>query len=394
MVKKSIKFLIIILSIFPIIIFFTIFKIKIGYLRTNKIGDLSATINAFILKKKNKEISKYSVIWFCHRNISNKYLFKNIKNEILIINFFILEDCYRLFCKIRFLNFLVFKTNLPIGYDKKKFIDGQRLTNFNLYSNFPEIISIKKIKEHTDVNKYFKNQDTSNISFSLRSSNYHKNEIKNSIRNCSIENLRGTFEFFSENKFNIFRLNKENLSTNEEKLKNFFIDVQADDEGLKQTLILLKSKFIICGPNGMKDFAVLLKKSILLTNFVSWNYLDIINDNYIKTIIFKKYFDLKKDRYLTFKEVIEKNLYSIFYEEDLNNLGYKIIENSDDEILNAAVELNNILDNGKLYLDKNEKNQEVIKNFYLFYEDFYNKKCPSLNVSEFYLNKYNDLFKI
>ena len=96
------------------------------------------------------------------------------------------------------------------------------------------------------------------------------------------------------------------------KLKNFFIDVQADDEGLKQTLILLKSKFIICGPNGMKDFAVLLKKSILLTNFVSWNYLDIINDNYIKTIIFKKYFDLKKDRYLTFKEVIEKKFILYF----------------------------------------------------------------------------------
>ena len=68
-IKNLIKYFIFIILVLPIIIFLYLFKLRIGFLGTDKIGDFTTISNNFYLDIKDKKISKYKIIWFRQFNL-------------------------------------------------------------------------------------------------------------------------------------------------------------------------------------------------------------------------------------------------------------------------------------------------------------------------------------
>ena len=97
---------------------------------------------------------------------------------------------------------------------------------------------------------------------------------------------------------------------------------------------------------------------------------------------------------LSYKNVIEKKLFSMHYEKDLGKKGYELIENSEDEIFNASLEVINELDkkNGEEITDF--EYNKILSNFFNFYEKYFNQKLPYLNISKNFLKKNSQLFLV
>ena len=90
-IKKLIKLFIFVI-IFPFLfLFLFLFKLRIGYLSSDKIGDLTTISNSFYLDTKMNKFNKYRVIWFKNDFICNYFIYKNIEKYLIIINSFMIH---------------------------------------------------------------------------------------------------------------------------------------------------------------------------------------------------------------------------------------------------------------------------------------------------------------
>tara|TARA_Y200000002_G_scaffold294216_1_gene248513 strand:- start:186 stop:788 length:603 start_codon:yes stop_codon:yes gene_type:complete len=196
-IKELIK-LFIFVTIFPFLfLFLFLFKMRIGYLSSDKIGDLTTISNNFYLDIKMNKFNKYRVIWFKNKVICNYFIYKNIKKYLIIINSFIIHFSYEFLKKNNLQNFIVDKNFI----NKNKIIQ-----NFHLTNKFKSMISFKGFEnELENIEKKFDIKNKKIITFSVRSNVYHINELdKTSDRNYSINTLSKTF--FSLKKKNIIYL--------------------------------------------------------------------------------------------------------------------------------------------------------------------------------------------
>ena len=86
---------------------------------------------------------------------------------------------------------------------------------------------------------------------------------------------------------------------------------------------------------------LIFRKPTLMTNYTEFSIFNKIKHNNF-LMIFKLFFDEKKNKILTISEIFEKNLSSVFDTEILKKNNIKLLSNSSDEILNASIELEKI----------------------------------------------------
>ena len=381
-IKNLIKYFIFIILVLPIIIFLYLFKLRIGFLGTDKIGDFTTISNNFYLDIKDKKISKYNIIWFPASSICNIFLFKNVEKHFVIFNSFLLHYTFEFLKKRKMQNFIIDKAYV----NKKKVIQ-----NFHLTNKYKSMISFKGFEDETsNIDKKYQIANKKIITFSVRSNHYHSNEIgRTSDRNYSIESLKKSLKFLKDRNYEIFKINSERNQNYSQDLTEFFHDPVLDKKNVIHSYLINKSELFISSPSGPVGIALMTQRPIILINFTPWHNLMYCNPHFIKNIIFKKYKNISSGKILSFKDVIEKKLYELNYKEDLISNGWDIVENSEDEIFNAIYEiLFNKINNSE---EINEKNK-ILKEFSEFYKNQFNLENINIKVSDYFFKNNKQLF--
>ena len=89
---------------------------------------------------------------------------------------------------------------------------------------------------------------------------------------------------------------------------------------------------------------------------------------------------------LPYKKVYEKKLYEINYNEDLNKLGYDLIDNTEEEIYNCTIEMIEMLYNKTISEKKNQNN------FWKIHQDYFQWKPKLMRIGNSFFNDNLDLF--
>ena len=113
----------------------------------------------------------------------------------------------------------------------------------------------------------------------------------------------------------------------------------------------------------------LFKKPILYTNYSPIILISTFSKKYIITT--KKYFDLNTNSYLKFSEIFSRNLFYLTKDQDYIDNNIKLIENTPEELIDAALEMHYLINN-KLSL--NEEDQNLQKQFWTQFPN--NVKTP------------------
>ena len=109
-------------------------------------------------------------------------------------------------------------------------------------------------------------------------------------------------------------------------------------------------------------------------------------ENLIKIILIKKYKRKDSNEKITYEKIIASSIKYINTEEDLLNKGIYLEKNTDDEILNCVVEMEN------LNFDNYEINYKEQENFWKIFSKNYKANSDRIIISKNFFKKYRDLF--
>jgi putative glycosyltransferase (TIGR04372 family) len=390
------KIIIGVLFLLVIIILYPVIKIKIIQIETRAIGHYSAPIEIFLSEITHDYKKKERNFFLCFTNekIANEFLLKKWKNYLFIKKIFFLEILFNILNKYYFLGkyFLLPYRN----WQHYKF--WQNVDIYNLLPKTKPFINFTEDeikKGNLLLNKIGISNSNKYICFFARDSRYRNENIENqSVRNSNINDQLKGIDFIVNDNFKAVRIGKEVKENLKSKNKNI-IDYPLSNlkSDFLDIYLIFHSKFIIGTGSGIEDIAVLNRKKILTVNFASLAELYIYSSDFYRPIIVpKKYINLRTNQIMTFKEIFQNKIHHDHHSiNSLKNMGYGILSNSEDEIKNAIVEMNNFVDS------KNEVpfiNDNKNKEFWDIYEH-YHKYRPNkwMQISKNFLETNSFLLK-
>ncbi len=398
--------LLIILFFTPIIYIISLFKpIKIGFIFSKHLGTYGAALE--ILRCERKIIHKDEdslYIWFKNEKTDNILLFSKLTNKDIILPSIILKPLFNFFYNNPYLKkkFLIpFRYN-PKGINKllTKEISNISLSNktennlwqmldiHNLLGKVPTTISLnneeKKIGEEY---LYLKNISGKKnfVLFSNRSTAY-KNEKIDSSRNASILTQLKAINYLIGNNYVAFRMGRKESPKLPNDIDKNIIDYAFDDNksDILDLFLFSKSKFLICNAGGIDNFAVVFRKPKFVVDFTQFWDLNTTNSYLFPLLIPKIYKNSKTNEILKFSKVFDLGLDKLSLEK-LYSLGFDILDNTPEEILEGTKEMLDIINGKNLY--SNDKQKKFWR-----MADEYSPNIGRFKISEFFFNKNKDLF--
>lgn len=318
---------------YPIYLILYFFNIKIGFIRSSRIGHLTADTELFIILKKKKILNSRDLIFYDKQeHICNNFLFNLVRKKIKIrysnkflskfINYFIKN--FDLESKVQKNNgkfFYLFKTeNQIFEFTKKQKEVGDGLLKDLGINSGDEFVCIH-------------NRDTAYLDQKQFSKNYKYHDF----RNFEIHDFDKSFEFCESQGLKIIRMGQKQ----NEKIKkksNYLIDYAFSPFRSDFLDVYISSKciFYLGSASGYWGLPNLFRKKIFIINQIEDMFAHIIKNDGRK-YIFKKIYDFNKNRILNFSEMLELNIYEIF--NNNNNLSrYRLINNTPDDILDLMKE--------------------------------------------------------
>jgi len=377
--------------IFLIIIVWPILKVRIGEIKTRSLGSIALSPEIYLIDKKFGLYKKNDIfLWYHHRNIANKCLLEKRKEDLIFLPGFILYPIKLFFSKFRF-------TRKHVYY---KFFYNERIKNFTaipeklrtnqkfLKNSNPFVkFSKKEIEEGNNyLEKNFINKNDKIVVFCSRTPIY-RSESYISVRNSNIKNQMMSMNFVIDNNYKAVRVGRDKINKFEINNKNFFDYTFADQQSdFLDLFIISKAKFMVCGNTGVNEIATIMRIPRLIVDFSNFNFLYNFNEAFTPIILPKKLFSKSLKRYLNFKEIFEKKLFDGNIISEIPN-DFQLIDNSEDEILEATKEMKELVEN------KLDLNTERIKqgNFWNLYAKFYGVK-EGMIISPNFFKKNNKLF--
>ena len=399
------KFLLVvqIFLIFPLILllfFLKIFlKIKIVEFETRRIGHSSLPMEIFLCEKLNGIFGKNN-IYLSYRNnfISNTYLFNKLKNNFIILPNFILKPIFI------FLNYkIVYQI---IG---KFFVSDYRhwskRRNYNepwqendvhecLQKTAPIIKFNNKeiINGNSFLNKLGINENDEYVCFHHRSPHYYLNnkvisEFKYNLRDLRNFSYNSTYQFLLDKKKKIVQMGYHDDDSYKSKIINY--DSEKINNSFFDIFLLFGCKYMITDGAGIANVALMNRRKRLYINYSGIYNINISDSFYTPFIMLKKFKSLKTGKFVHYSEVLEKKLSNFLFVKDLNESGYDIVDNNDEEIYQACLEMDNFIVNNE-YNFINEKYQMKFNELLNYF------KIPELKqskISSYFLSKNIDLIQ-
>lgn len=336
------RFIIFVLQIifFPFALLMYLTNTKIVSANPFTIGNCIEEIEC-ILKRNLFRKKKYNLIFFAPPQIShNNYLPDFFETKLTVLRsvfwaILIIPLSHYRFC----LENAVIKNNtscvFPTQYTNKINKDGainQNILSHNII--FDELLNYKK-KDHkfidfknslkkTVFNKIKKKYDLRNKKFCI----FHfRNEEIHKTRNNSFKNYYKSINYLLKKNYKIIILS----STIKLKKKNIIIIDPSNKDNHIDQFYLINYCDLYVGPlSGPWALANLLKKKIILTNTVVFNF-PIINNNFIN--LPKHFYKKNKQKKLTIKEIFENKLECCWKYDDLRKKNVYLRDNTSNEIL-------------------------------------------------------------
>lgn len=326
--------------------------IRIIPIMTNRYGHFAANPEYYLLERKNcKKKNKYLDIFFYSKlGICNSVLFNLWKKKILIIPYYWIESTYKLFIKIEKQNTL---HTIPYFSLKTRFL------NYN-YNNYePPIFLNDNQKKYCKEILKEQNIDIENIKFVClfnrdhayhNASKYKKNWYYLSHHNYKINSFKKAAEKLAERNIYVFRMGK--IVEEKFDLDNFKVIDYANSTFKSDLMDFYLASNCLFGINcgtGNGAIAILYRKPLLdLGANLHDHYTNIENS----ILLCKHYYDKDKKRNLTLKEILNFKFNEVRRREQCDKKNIEMIDCTQDEIAEAALELLNRLE-GK-WIDNEE----------------------------------------
>jgi putative glycosyltransferase (TIGR04372 family) len=345
----AIFFVIIIRLLRPIIL------IRIGYIISSSIGHYAGNTELYLCEKdfgiNVPNVRYYDIFYFRYQPISNIFLAEKIKKIIPIYPKYILEP-------ILYLNRF-----LP-GF--RKFEVGQNTLNDRDVNNLLDRskIHLKFTKEEIEYGDRLLGilgipKNSKIVCLLVRDSSYLFTKFGpgyeyHNYRDCNVNNYLEAAEELSKLGYFIVRMGevaKEKFESNNPKIIDYANNVNRSP--FLDIYLGYKCIFTISTSSGWDAVpSHLFKKPMLYTNYSPIILMSSFSKKYLITI--KKYFDLNNNKILNFSEIYSRNLFYLTKDIDYNYNNIKLIENTPEEIKNAALDMHNLITN-KLILSTEDQ---------------------------------------
>lgn len=381
-----------------IIILYPIIEIKIVKLKNNELGSLSTSTELFLLKKKSKIYKNNQIfLWFAERGaVANNFIFEYRKKQLWMLPGFILYPIQRFFLMFRLTRRHIFqvinfkkKINDKI-ITKKKILDESYIDNYNLLTQFPS--TIKFSNQQKEIGKNFLasvgiDEDKKFVCFGVRTK-FFKKETFNSVRNSSITNQLLGINYLIKNGYKAVKMGKFEEKLDLKNVNIFDYGNCENNQDFLDFYISSKCEFFISGDTGLNELATVMRKPKLILDFINFRNVENINHNFCPLILPKKIYSTKKRGFLKYSDIFKNGIDKIDiienYPDDL-----KLIDNDQEEILNAIHEMRMLIELKNFDLDNFKKQQ---KKFWDLNRNYNSVENDNLVISPSFFDKYNHLF--
>lgn len=334
---KSALFFIFNLFIFPIVIFLNIVtlfkKIKFPVIIDTRIGHLALNTDIFLrqLKLKLKD-TNIMYIYLASTNPANKQLMTIIERQIKVYKLPLLitraiSSPYSLLNKTGYVE--------NLDYNVNEYLEMNVGENNFTFTEEEEKKGQDSLKE-MGVNNWY-------ICFHSRDDAYlGKDNIQqhNGYRNCSIINYVRAAEYITQKNGFAIRMGYkvlEKIKTNNPKIIDYASRYRTD---FLDVYLPSHCKFFLSSSAGLLCISEIFNIPIAAANYVPMQTPFKEHDLFIP----KKIFSKKFKRLLTFKEIFDFHYDTFFSTHQYIENGLTCIENSEEEILDLAIEMNERLD--------------------------------------------------
>ncbi len=386
----TIQFILCLPFIFLIIILWPFLKIRIGRVKTKCLGSIAIAAEVFLCDKKEGIYKKNEIFFWFHQNlISNKYLLKKRREQMIFLPRFILLPITIFFLKFKFTHKHIY---YRVNYNhkiKKNLIQDEKLRTDQkiLKKNNPSITFSKSETEEGEdyLKKNFIYSNDKIILFGARTGFYRNDH--DSLRNSDIRSQIKSMKFVTDNGYKAIRMGKEKvnkLNINSKKIFDYtFSDYRSD---FLDVYIGSKAKFMVSGDTGLNELVTIMRIPKVIVDFHQFSFMWQLNEEYTPIILPKKIFSTSMNKYLSYNEIFEKK----FFDRDSRTIieGFKFIDSTDEEILEATKEMIQLTKYQSLDLDFERKKQ--IK-FWNSHANLYGLK-PGIIISPSFFKKNDKLF--
>tara|TARA_B100000787_G_C16182831_1_gene292887 strand:+ start:91 stop:1290 length:1200 start_codon:yes stop_codon:yes gene_type:complete len=353
-----------IIPIFKIISLFI--KFKFCHLHTKRIGHLTNNFDGALFCRPNN-----TLILFSHdKKIANKFIFNFFKQQK---NVFFLGLFKYIYFSIDQVNP---NSSLIINWDSFQ-------PDFAFYLKFKSKIIFPSYSEN-EVNNILSKYNIKKNFVGLYSRNnlyFDKHQINDpnfdEYKNFNFKDYSLVIKYLNNKNNSIIKFGEtfpeESLKLFDEKI---FTSLDFDSSGEMDYFLNLHSRYNVFSNSGASGISEILRKKTVYINLIPFSWFKLSTLAPESVILPKKIFNIKKDRFLTFKEIFDlegEGIHSIHTPVDSykkKNLSY--ISNSPKEILDAVIEMEEKL------LGHNE-NEEKTRLNDLFWKSITNNNFERIN---------------
>ncbi len=286
------------LTAFFIIRIISPFKIvRFGMMNSHRIGHFSIEWELFFQLNLAKKLNVYLLSF--HKEISNKFLAKMItRKKIILPSKFI--KLIQIFNNSFFGNKIHEFDFHSLTYDNKN-----KLNHFKPSLKFTnnEILQGEKVLKKFNSKKIicFISRDGKYIS-----KKYNRNDFNNP-RNTNVNDFILATKALEKKGYTIFRMGRdvaEKFRYNSENVIDYANSEISSD--FLDLYLIKKCSFFISTGCGLDSIAIIFNKPIIYINYVPIGECSVFSNNFLFS--YKKYYDFKKKKYLSLKEIFSRNL--------------------------------------------------------------------------------------
>ena len=354
-------------------------KFRIAIMRTDRLGHLSLNIHLFFIRRKIRKPENLNYLL-----ISPSIKSKKVANVSLLLMFIAYSkkvENVRIICS-SFLHF--FFTFFQVEFRNSQLLFDLTMTSsedeFSLGIETFSFSEKQKIYGESVLKRMPIPQNKKIVTIFARDSSYLSHTYPkidwsyHSYRDCDIETYIKSIKFLISKNYVVIRVGSEYSKKLNFVDENYFEYSLSDYKSAFMDLfIIYKSKFVLGSSSGATNVSTLFNVPFLVVNFAPFVESPLGKED----IFIQKKTINSKGEIVPYKNIISDSRHYSWNGNKMEHLyGIRYLDNSAEEILDATIEMDNIV-NGDFVLNKNQKKLlERYQNEYCQKNDWSNRFAP------------------